>query len=326
MNNPKGLKDKAALAATVLLCVTVAGPLMWGAVSTDAIAAPPTTYTFDTCEEGWKVTENAPAPQGSSGWVRSRPGSPAAPNGMAFRSFPYPEGDAAGAPGGVYEASVTSPTHAHAGGQLKVNYFLQHDLELDFDYLFFEWSRDGKTWAEAEKWTDLNADFPTFTAIETTITAPAGSILFRFRLTSDPFVSGNTQVAGQVAFDEVTVPFDRPVGAVCGTPTGTPTQTSTASQSPTATPSQTPTATPSPSPKPSKCTKSGSNKGETLRGSSRADVICGKGGNDRIYGKGGNDVLKGQGGKDLLVGGPGRDTCVGGPGKDRFKSCEKKRQ
>lgn len=337
MRNPIAIKDKAALAFTTLLFITFAGPLMWGAISTDAKAAT-TTYSFETCVEGWTVKESFTSPDTATKWQRQQPGAPAAPTQFSFQSFPYPTGfaDDPTAGGGVYMMDLIAPVHTAPGGSIDINFYMAHDMEVPppafttLDALYLEWSSNGSDWIEAKKYTGMSSNYPQFTTQKVTINPPAGPLHLRFRMVSDGNVSGSAGNNGRVAVDEIVLPLDRPAGAACAGATSSPTQSTTATptQTPTGTPTQTPTATPTPSPSPSpgKCTKSGTNKDDTVRGTGGADVLCGKGGDDTLIGKAGNDVLKGQGGKDTLKGGPGKDRCIGGPGKDKFKGCETKRQ
>ena len=312
------LRGRLALIAVITLsALLVGGVLFW---QPDAANAAGThKYSFEDCEEGWKVEENHTDPTTATTWQRSEPGAPNDPAGFAMRSRPYPIGFEA--PDTIYVASAVSPAHPHTGGEITVSYYVQYDLEADLDFLYFEWSRDGKAWTEVEKWTGLS---PTFTLVESKFTAPVGPVFVRFRLTSDELFAGNTG-AGQVAFDEVIVPFDPPKGSACGAaPSGT--ATATAGPSGSASPTISSSPTPGPTDAPEKCTMSGTRKADTLRGSNRADVICGRGGADKILGRGGKDTLRGQQGQDRLNGGGGFDACFGGRGTDGFTSCEEERQ
>ena len=68
------------------------------------------------------------------------------------------------------------------------------------------------------------------------------------------------------------------------------------------------------------CSRSGSERADTIRGGSGADLLCGRGGpdiltggggKDRIFGQGGNDRIKTQDGVFDVIGcGAGRDTVL----------------
>jgi polar amino acid transport system substrate-binding protein len=65
-----------------------------------------------------------------------------------------------------------------------------------------------------------------------------------------------------------------------------------------------------------RCTITGTARGEVIRGTNRSDRICGRGGNDTIRGLGGNDTIDGGAGADTITGGRGNDTIAGGAGND----------
>ena len=172
----------------------------------------PTVYTFDSCAEGWVVAHNHPLPRDT--WVRKAPGNDSA---MAFHvGPPYPVG--AGAPDDVIIGTLTSAAHTAPGGDLAVSYFVRHKLEVDFDYLYFEWSSDGEQWNTLDTFNGDSAEFPAFTPKQTVISAPAGNLFLRFRFTSDQTLSGNDAplgLEGEMGVDTVTVPLARPADAAC---------------------------------------------------------------------------------------------------------------
>jgi len=71
------------------------------------------------------------------------------------------------------------------------------------------------------------------------------------------------------------------------------------------------------------CTKTGTNKADTLNGGGGVDVICGLGGADVIRGAGGNDILSGGAGNDRIFGQKGSDLlfarAANGNEKDKVR-------
>lgn len=324
------MRERIALAITVLFLALIAGPVLSGWSAPSAFAQEPATYSFTECEEGWTVAQNF-TPAVGSPWARSAPGADAGPDslGSAFRSAPYPWGFNPDDPedARIYEGTVTSPAHTSTGAEITVTYSFAHDLEACCDFFFLEWSTDGTKWTEGAKFEGLSADYPGFSTGELKIKPDSGALHLRFRHTADQLAGGEEgATGGHVAFDEVSLNLPRPAGTACGEeePSNTPSQTTTATS--TATPTQSPSPTNPPTNPPKRCTERGTRKGERLRGTRQPDRLCAKAGNDKLYGLRANDMLLGGKGRDLLVGGRGRDTCRGGPGKDRFRGCEAKRQ
>jgi hypothetical protein len=307
------------------------------------------TYDFEACDQGWTVESNSAGGPLASTWERSDPGN-GSEEGMAFRL--------AADPVGAQDEALISPAHTVPGGETTVSYFLNHDIEADFDFLTVDWSSDGgETWSEPLKtYTGASEGSPEFVEDSATFTAPAGPIQIRFHYVSDDFT--DPPLPGpEMAVDDVTIPGPGAAEAACpsespsGSPTGSPSESPTGS--PTASPSGSPTASPSPSPTPDPrgCTIIGTEGPDDLSGTPGDDVICGLGGNDMILGRGGNDVIYGDAGRDTVKGGSGndklkggskgdtlkggkgndrhnggsgKDRCIDNKGKNRFKSCEMK--
>ena len=217
---------RGALGIIVLLAV--AGVMLVG----NGIAqGAPTIYTFDSCAEGWTAADDHPVV--TEAWVRKAPGHESA---MAFHvGPPYPVG-AGNPPEDVINATLTSAAHQTSGGDVAVSYFVNHILETDFDYLYFEWSSDGTAWTVLDTFTGNSAEFPTFTRMDTVISAPAGQLFLRFRLTSDQNAAGDLLVDGEMGIDTISVPLARPVGSVCGGPSPTGSPTGSPTPEPTSTP------------------------------------------------------------------------------------------
>ena len=243
------------------------------------------TYTWETCDEGWKIVSTSTAPTPKSAWHRDSPGSATSTMAM-YNGPPYAGTDA--------QEVLTSPAHVWDGGEMAITFDAAYNYEpypesaVVEEGIHVEWSKDGRNWTDVLWLGGTSTGYPTFIPKEVRFSPPAGYVQIRFRAISDALgeLSGG-------AVDNVAVPADPSSSVSCDG------------------------GTPAPQPSPTKCTITGTSKGETLRGTGGADRICGKGG---------KDTLIGLGGKDLLNGGPGRDVCRGGPGRDTFKSCEKKRQ
>jgi Ca2+-binding RTX toxin-like protein len=70
----------------------------------------------------------------------------------------------------------------------------------------------------------------------------------------------------------------------------------------------------------SKCTVTGSSRGDVLFGTPGDDVICAGDGNDVVRAGGGNDTVYGGRGNDVVRAGGGNDTVYGGPGNDALRA------
>ena len=273
------------------------------APTTASTAPAPANYGFETCAEGWVVTESREEPNDDTGeWKPQSPGNPDGTPLQAFRSQPYPFAAQNGNPDEVsYEMWLTSPVHTVTTPG-DITFALKHNIETvppglpvsGGDFLYAELKVNGGAWQQKETYSGVSEGYPALWTTGT-VAAPAGQVQLRFYFYSDNNTSGEGNSGGEVAIDDVTFPANRPANATCEGGGGNP-----------------------PPPPPKKCTKSGNSKNNTLNGTKKADNLCGKGGNDKLYGKGGNDVLNG---------GPGnKDKCFGGPGKDTFKGCETKKQ
>ena len=194
---------RGALSISILLMTGALAGVMAIAQGT------PTVYAFDACDEGWEAADDHPAIQET--WVRSAPGHESE---EAFHvGPPYPPG--IGNPDDEINATLTSAAHTAPGGNVAVSYYVNHKLETDFDYLYFEWSSDGEAWTTVDTLNGESAGFPAFVRKESVIPAPAGQLFLRFRLLSDQNASGDNLVDGEMGVDTVSVSLDRPAGTAC---------------------------------------------------------------------------------------------------------------
>jgi hypothetical protein len=153
----------------------------------EAKAAPKTgaevgSYTFDTGAEGWVASSN----NAVENWRLMPPGDGSP---LAFGVIPYVD---------EASATLTSPkmtlpklsNKKYRFHTVTISWSLLQNTEDGFDFLTVEWSSDGKLWHAAATGTSgMNADFPQYSKVSATFSAPAGSLYIRFHLSSDQLIS-----------------------------------------------------------------------------------------------------------------------------------------
>ncbi len=163
-----------------------------------------TTYTWEECEEGWKVESGSATQTPQSGWRREAPGNAST---MAYHAGPTYVGDAS--------ESLISPGHKWKGGTVNVSFAIRYQFEptetsLGADNVSIDWSKDGKNWIMVETYQPLSEGFPAFTTKEVSFKAPKGNVYIRFHLASDALVEGYG-----ASVDDVTINAAKPSSANC---------------------------------------------------------------------------------------------------------------
>lgn len=158
-------------------------------------------YDFEGCQQGWQ-----PMAKGSN-WAHGPTEVPSSNTTSVMKNILYNNDESRG-------DTLTSQPHAWTGGKgvIKVSarWLIEAypDPTLGGDRAALETSVDGgKKWKSRHAFTLLG---PEFTEIEVPFDAPAGQILFRFVMYSDP----NLETYG-IEIDDVTVPTAAPAGSSC---------------------------------------------------------------------------------------------------------------
>ena len=323
-------------------------------------------YDFEADEEGWTVEniddheidpldpENSD-PFGDAVWTRDNDGASDEqnpdgsrdddPEKFAWHVEPYHEYD---------ETTLTSSPVTIPGRTVGVEFFSRHDTELDFDFLYVEYSEDGTSWSTAAAISGLNEHYPAYDPYDVKFNhpTPGGALQIRFRFFSDQLIASPLHEG--VAVDKVAfasypnatsteeLPLSGPAPAPSADATGLnpPATREGASEQDLAAGTgmcATPKPPPPPPPPPSsqRCPTTGkAGKGpnvvvgtpgnDRLKGTKGRDILCGLGGRDRLKGKKGRDLLLGGDGRDRLAGGGGRDLLRGGKGVDRMNGGGKR--
>lgn len=153
-----------------------------GSASGPAAAAPAPKFLnkrlglfgFETGAEGW--TSSSTDPAGS--WRRASPGHASS---QSFQVIPYQNAASVA----LKSPSFTLP----ARSTVEVSWWKTQDTEPCCDGLTLDWSSDGYVWHTVSTKTEQNKDYPNFSPDKVRFVAPAGTLLLRFRLTSDALVS-----------------------------------------------------------------------------------------------------------------------------------------
>ncbi|MGB8649082.1 MAG: hypothetical protein WCD35_00330 [Mycobacteriales bacterium] len=131
-------------------------------------------YGFENDAEGWTTTTT----DAVAAWRRAAPGHS---SGESFQVIPY-----------TNDASVALRSPAlklPARSTVQVSWWKTQDTEPCCDGLTLDWSSDGYVWHTVSTKTDQNKDYPNFSPDSVRFVAPAGTLLLRFRVTSDSLVS-----------------------------------------------------------------------------------------------------------------------------------------
>ncbi|MGH2662853.1 MAG: S8 family serine peptidase [Actinomycetota bacterium] len=148
-------------------------------------------FDWETDAEGWAVDSTSSLPPPTE-WTRGNPGASdtANPDGSrnsdgsknAWHASPYTDED---------ETNLTAPAPVSFTGQTAaVEFAAAHDLEPTFDFLHVEYSTNGGVdWTTIESIDGLNDHYPDFDPYDLRFPNPGGSVLIRFRFTSDPLIS-----------------------------------------------------------------------------------------------------------------------------------------
>ncbi|MBI4260815.1 MAG: hypothetical protein HY658_09655 [Actinobacteria bacterium] len=154
--------------------------------------------TWDQDAEGWT--------SGGTGlWLRGSPGTKDGSDDPSTASF--------GLEGAQYadnlNATLTSPAIPTDPGQAVLEFWMKHDLEDGFDFLWVEWSATGDSWIPLAQVTGQNGGYPAWTKLTLGFDSPGGAVFVRFRFTSDLLCSGIDPACGQLwqgaRVDEVVV-------------------------------------------------------------------------------------------------------------------------
>ncbi len=196
------MRSTKVIAVVAISGLVVAGSAIRASAQDDAV------YTFEECDEGWKVVSSSSSDRPNQGeWHRAQPGNVST---SAFWNGPPYAGDDS-------EELLTSPPHVWKGGQVTlsyaVNYFYEtSDTAVTTEGIHVEWSKNGRLWTElAWHGNGINPGWPfAFENQEVTFKAPKGKVFIRFRAISDALVE-----FGGGAVDDVSLNAPRPAAAEC---------------------------------------------------------------------------------------------------------------
>jgi hypothetical protein len=131
-------------------------------------------YGFEAGAEGWTAVSSDPL----GSWRRAAPGHASS---QSFQVVPYSN-----------EASVALRSPAlklPARSTVEVSWWKTQDTEPCCDGLTLDWSSDGYVWHTVSTKTEQNKGYPDFSKDSVRFVAPAGTLLLRFRLTSDALIA-----------------------------------------------------------------------------------------------------------------------------------------
>ena len=170
----------------VLVLASAAAVLLQAVPGTPAGSAPSVTYTWEACDQGWKVTTQSSSPTPNSEWHRANPGD--ASTTAFYNGPPYAGGDA--------HEYLTSPAHRWKGGKVTLKYAINYNYESAAtraaeEGIHVEWSRNGRTWKRLAFWGETNVGYPAFEHKTHKFKAPRGKLFIRFHAMSDALVENS---------------------------------------------------------------------------------------------------------------------------------------
>lgn len=171
------MKKRAVIALAAVSTLLQVGP------TTPAGSAPSVTYTWEGCDQGWKVTSQSAQPTGTSEWHRGNPGDASAT--AFYNGPPYAGSDA--------HEYLTSPKHRWKGGKVTLKYAVNYNYEsaatrATEEGIHVEWSRNGRVWKRLAFYGETNVGYPAFEHHQHKFRVPRGKLFIRFHVMSDALV------------------------------------------------------------------------------------------------------------------------------------------